>query len=607
MAWLRALLARPAGRGAWLALLVLALYWRTGEFAFLNYDDTDYVTKNDGVLGGLSWEGVRWAFTTGHAANWHPLTWLSHQLDVQLFDLNAGAHHRVNAVLHALNAALLYFALRALTQAPDKSALVAALFALHPLRVESVAWIAERKDLLAAGFAFACLWAYAGYARRGGARHYALALGLFALGLLSKPMLVTLPCVLLLLDAWPLKRLAAKRVWLEKLPFLALAAASSAITVVVQRAGGAFGEHERIGLAARVANAVHAYALYVWKTFWPSGLAVHHPHPALAEPAPSIWTAGVFVALAFLIAVTVFVVAVRRRAPYALVGWLWFLGTLVPVIGLLQVGLQGWAERYSYLPSVGLALALVWGLDALPRSLAQRNALIAGWLVVLGFTSARQLSVWRSDLSLFAHALAVEEANPVAHVQLGQALEVAQVPADAERHYRRALELRPSLAGVRVNLARVLEAGGRPQEAEAELARALAADETLGAAHASLGWLLQAQGRDTEALAHLRRALELAPADPVQLNNLAWVLATSRTSAAPQEALALAESLVAASSGAQAAYLETQAAALARLGRFAEASAAEQRALERVPAAYRAELARRLDLYRSGEVYLKSP
>ncbi|HEX6882081.1 MAG TPA: hypothetical protein VF530_01810, partial [Planctomycetota bacterium] len=406
--------ARPDGRAALLAALLfalaLALFWRTTDFAFLNYDDDTYVTANPGVRGGLSWEGLRWALTTGHAANWHPLTWLSHQLDVELFGLDPRSHHRTNVLLHALNAALCFLALRALTGASGRSALAAALFALHPLRVESVAWVAERKDLLAGAFGFAALWAHAAYARQGGTRRHGLCLLLFALGLAAKPMLVTLPALFLVLDAWPLKRLfvtppaappvpppspAPTRpgevhgarlryaVIREKVPFLLLALASALVTLLVQRAGGALGPLAEVPLGPRLVNALRALGLYLSKSLVPEGLCVIHPHPYLA--AGGGWTVAAALGLGLLLAWLVLGWRRRRSAPYLLVGALWFVGLLVPVLGLVQVGLQGWAERYTYLPSVGLALALVWGGAELctARRRAPGLALAAAALVAL--------------------------------------------------------------------------------------------------------------------------------------------------------------------------------------------------------------------------------
>jgi len=501
-----------------LALFVatLLLYAPSGRFAFLNYDDDVYVTANEGVRGGLSAAGLRWAFTTGHAANWHPLTWLSHQLDVTLFGLDAGAHHRTNAVLHALNAALAFLALRALTGAPLRSALAAALFAWHPLRVEAVAWVAERKELLATACGLACLLAYASWARRGGAPRLALAWTFLALGLLAKPMLVTLPFVLLLLDRWPLGRGAGAARWREKLPFLLLALASAAVTWSVQRAGGALGPLESVGPGTRLANAALATALYLGKTLVPTGLAVFHPHPALGGgPAPL----AVALALAALAACTALAFRARRRVPAVWTGWLWFTGTLVPVLGLVQVGLQGWAERYTYLPSLGLGLALVWGLAALAERAHAERAALAGALAVLalaGLGTLRQLATWRDSRTLFTHAVAVD-GSAVAHVQLARAPGPRAARGGARRARAHARgRSRPGAGRGRAGLAPGAgrrRRGGAPSPAPRGRARArgarLAEPARVGAGHEPHG---RRPGRGPRARRRPGRSLERTPA-----------------------------------------------------------------------------------------------
>ncbi len=635
---------RPLRSTLPLALLLLAgtlaLHARTGRFEFTNFDDDIYVTANPLVRAGLTWEGVRTAFTTGHAANWHPLTWLSHMLDVELFDLEAGKHHLVSACWHAANAALLFAALRSLTLALWPSFFAAALFALHPLRAESVAWIAERKDVLSGFFWMASLWAYGAWARRGGLGRYLLLCALFALGLLAKPMLVTLPLVLLLLDIWPLARLpigpaparplpslapthpgqthrvrSGLDLIAEKIPLLALSLASAVVTWRVQQAGGAIGPLEAIGFETRAANAIQSYATYAAKTLWPSGLCAFYPHEGIGDPAFDPWTARVFASLALLVVTSALALRGRARAPAVLVGWLWFLGTLVPVIGLVQVGLQAWADRYTYLPSIGLSIAIVWGALALvPLVDRQRRVLVPAALVALAalalaalaLASWRQLGTWRDSASVFARALAVTEGNFLAHVNLGQALQAQGKLDQAAEHFLAALQLRPQLAPARFDLARVRRAQRRTEEARAELERSLAIDPRYADAHADLGWLLAEGGRDREALPHLRAAAELAPEEPAYRNNLAWVLATSRTDALPEEALAIAGELCR-SSAAQPGFLETLAAALARVGRFEEAVRWQNLALSGVPPRARAALEARLELYRSGQPFLKTP
>jgi hypothetical protein len=419
--------ARALALAALLFAVVLALYARTRTFEFLNYDDDVYVTRNAMVRQGLTLASARWAFTSAAAANWHPLTWLSHMLDVELFGLDPGAHHLTSVALHAVNAALLLLALCASTRALWPSAFCAAFFALHPLRVESVAWIAERKDVLAGTFWMLTWLAYERYARRGGRLRYGLVVVCFGLGLMAKPMLVTLPFVLLLLDVWPLGRwkpggprsprpslaptsslpsLAPTHPGMsgetrgvargfhlvrEKTPLFLLAAASALVTARVQRAGGAVGPLDAIDLAARIANALESYASYLANTLWPSGLIVFRPHPALSANA-SPWSLTTAAAAGLIAALSALAFAVRRRVPGVLVGWLWFLGTLVPVIGLVQVGLQAWADRYSYLPSIGLAIALVWG--ALPFFGAPGRRRIALAPAALAVLAACSLATW---------------------------------------------------------------------------------------------------------------------------------------------------------------------------------------------------------------------
>ncbi len=632
--------ARPGlalGLAVLLFGLTLALFWPTVSFDFLNYDDDVYVTRNAIVRRGLTAEGVRWAFTSDHAANWHPLTWLSHMLDVTLFGTDAGAHHRTNAVLHASNAALLLLALFALTRAVGPSLVCAALFAWHPLRVESVAWIAERKDVLAGTFWLLTMLLYAGWTRRGGWARYGGSLACFALGLMAKPMLVTLPFVLLLLDAWPLGRFAAPSaavlpspapahplgstpgrtpgrrrgfvLFAEKIPFLALTVASAVCTALVQRAGGAIGPLEAFTLKERLANALASYAVYVVKFLAPSGLSPFHLHPALA-PDFDPWSGATLGAASFLLAISALAFLARRRAPAIAVGWLWFLGTLVPVIGLVQVGLQAWAERYSYLPSIGLGIALVFGAQGLVRSERLRRALFLPALLALAacaFLTRRQLGAWRDSASLFAHALAQDPENFVALTNLGQALEARGELDAAAEQYLEALRLRPHLAPVRTNLGRLRASQERFEEALAELERAVATDPLLPDAHAALGWTLFQVGRDDEALEHLRRATELAPGEPTTANALAWVLATSAGSARPEQALAIAERLCRATRHEQPGFVETLAAALARLGRFDEAVAWQERALASVPESARALLETRLALYRAGQPFVHQP
>jgi len=594
-------LAEPRLVALLLFLATAALFWPATSFEFLNYDDDVYVTGNAFVRAGLTAESVRTAFTSGAAANWHPLTWLSHQLDVTLFALDAGAHHRTSVLLHALNAALLFAALRALSGAHGPSALVAALFALHPLRVESVAWVAERKDVLAGTFFALVLWAHAGWVRRRRRGAYALSLLFLALGLLAKPMLVTVPAVLFVLDVWPLGRTDLGRAAREKLPHLALALAVALVTLVVQERGGALAELGELGAGARVAVALQALALYVARAFVPAGLAPFHPHPSL-EPAAQL--PPVLLAALALLVLGGTVLALCRRAPALGAGGLLFVGMLVPVLGLVPVGLAAWAERYTYLPSLGLALALVFGGQSLlpPRARAAAAGLLAVALVPLALRTRAALAPWHDSRTLFEHAVAVEPSS-VAHAQL----ELEGRLAEALEHDEAALARRPRLAGLRVNRARLLERLGRTDEARVELEQALALEPELAPARARLGWLLvQAPGDDGPGLAQLRRALADAPQDDELQNLVAWVLATSPSAGAPEEARALAAALVARAPR-QLAYQETLAAALARLGTFEEAARLQGELVARLPPAARAAPEERLRLYRAGKPYLAAP
>jgi tetratricopeptide (TPR) repeat protein len=568
------LLAEPRLVALLLFLVTAALFWPATQFDFLNYDDDTYVTANTMVRAGLTGESMRAAFTSGAAANWHPLTWLSHQLDVELFALDAGSHHRTSVLLHALNAALVFLAVRALTRQDGPSALVAALFAWHPLRVESVAWVAERKDVLAGTFFAATLWAHARWVRTRRRGAYAATLAFLALGLLAKPMLVTLPAVLFVLDLWPLERTDRVRAALEKLPHLALALASCVVTLLVQVGGGALDELSGVGFGARLLVAVQSLGQYVLKSFAPSALAPLHPHPALEESAG---LPGPLAATLLLLVVSALVIGLRRRAPGVLAGWLLFLGMLVPVLGLVPVGLASWAERYTYLPSIGLFLALVFGAARLLPDRVQAMAAGAGALALAGsaWTTRAALAPWHDSESLFAHAVDVEPSS-VAHAQLARALEAQGRLEEALEHDEAAIARRPTILGLHANRAR-------------------------------LAWLLvQAPGDDALGVEHLRRAHAATPDDEELANMLAWVLATSPSAAAPEEARALAEGLIARNPR-QLAYQETLAAALARLGNFAEAARLQAALVERLPASAQAAPRERLALFQAGKAFIAAP
>ena len=430
-----------------LAAATAGLFSRTADFAFLSYDDIIYITDTPAINGGLTAEGLQWAITQPHGGNWHPLTGVSHMIDCELFGHeDATGHHLVNAALHVINTLLMYWALFVMTRRAWCSAFVAAVFALHPLHVESVAWISERKDVLSAMFGLLTLIAYAWYARRGGVGRYALVFIALALGLLAKPMLVTWPLLLLLLDYWPLRRMrelqpnadaqhateCAPRSFrfliVEKLPLLALSLISSVMTIWMQRQAQAMFYEQALSAPARAFNAVMSYTRYLGRTFWPDDLAAIYPHPYLTGGTP--WSGAlIIVAVAMLAVITIVCVIRMRRRPYLAVGWLWYLGTLIPVIGLVQVGRQAMADRFTYLPMTGVLIMVTWAVaDALaarPSSRALRSVVCAIAVIILVACSAltwRQLGYWRDSETLFTHSVVAAPGSSIAHNLLGDAL-----------------------------------------------------------------------------------------------------------------------------------------------------------------------------------------
>jgi tetratricopeptide (TPR) repeat protein len=507
---------------AGLLVVVVLSYGGVLRNDFIDFDDTQYITDNAMVRQGLTPAGLAWAFTTTEAANWHPLTWISHQLDVQLFGLNPHGHHAVSLLLHAINACLVLAALYALTGALWRSAAVAALFAVHPLHVESVAWAAERKNVLSTLFFLVTLLAYRRYASRPGGARLALVAALLAAGLLAKPMLVTLPFVLLLLDFWPLGRFApsfgppgarppgttgALRLIVEKVPLLLLAAASSAVTFVAQRDYGAIASS--YPLAVRVSNAVAGYVAYLGKMLWPRDLSFFYAHPGTARPLPE--TAA---ALGLLAALTALAALGLRRRPYLGVGWLWYLGTLVPVIGLVQVGSQAMADRYAYIPLLGLFVALVW----LAAAGAARTRFGAGFLtaalvatlVPLGLATRAQVALWRDTTTLTAN-VSMGLNNWVAQQLAGRRLFVAGRLDEAIAAYREAIRLNPSYDSAYYNLGIALMSKGLREEAMAAYRQALHLKPDNVDAHVNLGAALAQSGDLLGAIEHFKTALGLQP------------------------------------------------------------------------------------------------
>jgi len=514
-----------------LAAVTFGVYARIGGHDFINYDDPSYVTKNPRVTDGLTVDGVVWAFTGSHSSNWHPLTSMSHMLDVQLFGLDAGKHHLTGVVLHALNAALCFLALLALTRRAWPSVVVAALFALHPLRVESVAWISERKDLLSGTFFFLTLLAYARYARAPSRGKYATVAACLALGLMSKPMLVTLPFVLLLLDRWPLERsgdLSWKRLVLEKLPLFGLVALSAIVTVIVQRADGTVGTLDALPLDIRLLNAAGAYAAYLWLTLVPLGLSVFYPHPALVDVDPT-WTLFVPAIVGGVVLVVVSVMALRRlsTAPYLLTGWLWFVGMLVPVICILQVGSQAYADRYAYLPLVGVYIVVVFALADLVRRRPglRQPAGIAAVAVIgaCGFLTWQQAGRWKDSETLFTHALAVTEQNYVAHNNLGLAYLKQLDPARAADEFRAANGINPVFYESRFNLALALEQQGLTDEARAQYETVLRMRPGDRDAQLRIGAMIEQEGDAESARAHYEGLVQTDPGNTGAWSQLARI------------------------------------------------------------------------------------
>jgi protein O-mannosyl-transferase len=489
-----------------LLVLTLAVYSQVWRFEFVNFDDPAYVTQNNHVRAGLTWDGVVWAAKSLEAANWLPLTWLSHMTDVQLFGLRPGWHHWTNVLLHAGATLLLYAALKRMTGARWRSAFVAFLFALHPLHVESVAWVAERKDVLSGFFWCLTLWCYARYAERPSLKRYWPVLAAFCLGLMSKPMIVTLPLVLLLLDVWPLRRANRLSVLWEKVPMLVLAAGESVVTVVAQSRANAVRSLSALPLGQRIENALVAYVTYIARMFWPVRLAAFYPY----SHELAAWR--VMGALLVLAAICVVVIRRRAREPYLAVGWFWYLGTLAPVIGIIQVGGQSSADRYTYVPMIGLGIMLAWGVSELrklpPRVMAIGAAAVCTACVALTW---QQASYWANSGTLFRHAIEVTEGNYIAHNNLADYYLIHRQNEAARVQVNAALELRPAYPEARVNLATVLSRLGKMSDAEREYRVALSFQPSNVEAHAGLGVVLATQGRMGDALNEFERVVILRP------------------------------------------------------------------------------------------------
>ncbi|MFA5252340.1 MAG: tetratricopeptide repeat protein, partial [Phycisphaerae bacterium] len=544
-----------------LILITAAVFYQVCTYDFINFDDTHYVYENPNIQNGITPQAIKWAFTTGYASNWHPLTWLSHMLDWQLFGSKTGGHHLTNLIFHIANTLLLFIVLKQMTQRLWPSAFVAALFALHPLHVESVSWVAERKDVLSTFFWMLTMWAYVRFVRRPKIANYLLIIAFFALGLMSKPMLVTLPFVLLLLDYWPLDRLSLKQVksgskyslsylLIEKVPLFLMVAASSVVTFIVQRKGGALEAGENYSFIIRLANAFISYVQYIIKTIFPADLTVLYPHPG-----QNVSIRYAVISAIFLLVVTILILRFAKEHRYAAVGWFWYLGTLVPVIGLIQVGIQARADRYTYIPLTGLFIIIAWGMpDLLAKWRYKKIGLtLSAMLVVLALSTCTyfQVRYWQNSLTLFQHALDVTEDNYVAHFCVAGPLreqgkldetiyhcsEAVRIKPDYDKAlnclgitlfeagrvdeaipcYKKALEINPSFFNVNIGLALAFAAKGDFAEAVRNYKIALEKVDTSSE--------LLKLGRFEEAIAGYRKIVSANPSNPDVLNELGYALA----------------------------------------------------------------------------------
>jgi len=590
-----------------LAASTAAVFWQVRNFEFVNYDDYEYVLKNPHVLSGLTPSGIALAFTAPHVGNWLPLTWLSFMLDCQLFGPNPGWIHFVNLLLHIANTLLLFAVLKKMTGALWPSAFVAAAFAIHPMHVESVAWITERKDLLSTFFLLLTLAAYVSYVRRSSMFRYLLTVLLFAFGLMAKPMLVTLPFILLLLDYWPLKRFStfdfrlpteknpkskiknlkfAQSFWhliIEKIPFFALSAVSSVITFLAQRNIGAMSDISAVSLGDRVANAFLSYARYIEKMFWPQNLAIFYPYDVDTFP---FWQIALCALLLF--GISFLVLRFGRTRRYLPVGWFWFVVTLLPVIGLLQSGPQGWADRYTYIPYIGLFIMIAWGLSEIFSKWRYRKLTIGISMVIvlaaLGICARLQVSYWKDTPILFSRALAVTQNNYLAHYNFGSDFSRQGKYAPAIEHYKKAIQIKPYYADAILGLGDALAAqndSNRAIECWQKTLQLKPGPDNAAHAHNNLGVILQEQGKLTEAFAHFTQAIQLRPDSPIPMNALAWFIATcpELKNSDVNEAIRLAGRACMITNYKNPSYLDTLAAAYASAGRFTEAVDTAQKAI----------------------------
>lgn len=491
-----------------LLLLTLIVYFQVRTFDFVNFDDRETIIGNTHIRDGFTLAGLAWAFTSSYAANWFPVTWISHMIDFQFFGLDSGWHHLTNLAIHLASTALLFALLKRMTQKLWESAFVAFVFALHPLHVESVAWVTERKDVLSAFFWILTTWLYIDYVEKPGSRRYLLALGAFCLGLMSKQMLVTLPFVLLLLDYWPLARLKTTRITrvaLEKAPYLVISAIVSLVTYKVQQAAGAVSTLDLVPLSMRAENALISYVAYLVQFFCPTSLAVFYPYP----PVLPVWQIAGSALLLLAVSALVFL------RPYLAMGWFWYLGTLVPVIGIVQVGLQARADRYTYIPMIGFSIMLAWGVSEImlrwPRAKLSLQVISAFACLAWFALTWTQLQYWQNSVTLFEHAIGSTRNNFIAHSNLGVVLAEQGRKQDALRHLYASVEENPNHGDARNNLGALLGEMGRTDDASEQFAQAIRISPNDAHAHNNLGNTLVARQRFAEAANEFRTAIRLLP------------------------------------------------------------------------------------------------
>jgi Flp pilus assembly protein TadD len=597
-----------------LTLSALLVYWQVWNFDFVNFDDNIYVYENLHVLNGLSWDSVVQAFTKPDVGNWLPLTWLSFMFDCQLFGLNAGWMHFENFLLHLANTLLLFAVLKKMSGSLWPSAFVAAAFAIHPMHVESVAWITERKDVLSTLFWMLTLLAYVGYVRQPGWSRYIGTLVVFAAGLMAKPMLITLPFVLVLLDYWPLNRIdslaSLYKAVVEKIPLFVLSIASSVITFGVQRASGALSDIKYLPLQSRVANAFLSCARYIEKMFWPQNLAVFYPYDA---DSFSFWQ--VMPCALLPLAISIFVISFGRNKKYLPVGWFWFVITVLPVIGLIQTGPQGWADRYTYIPYIGLFIMIAWGLPDLlskwPYCKLTLGITAAITMTALGMSARLQTSYWKNSSTLFSHAIAATQRNYLAQCALGDDL-LKQGKIDlAIEHYTKALKIRPNYADARNNLGAIWLKEGKLTDAIACFKEALRINPDFADAHNNLGIAFKRQGNFAQALTHFTEAVKFKPDWPAAMANLALLIATAPNlkDRNVNEAIELAERACKLTNYKDPTFVGALAAAYACAGRFSEAVDTARKAASLAEAAGQPQIKnviiRQLAFYTQGKPYIE--